>query len=65
MTWNLLCGSRRVEGPLKLRGGGLLMVEVVEGKRRLEDGWRIWACSLIGIHLGSWLSTVLVRKLNW
>jgi hypothetical protein len=48
-----------------LRGGGLLMVEVVEGKRRLEDGWRIWACSLIGIHLGSWLSTVLVRKLNW
>jgi len=47
-TWALLCGSRRVEGPLKL-SGGLLMVEVeVDGrKRRLElkmvGGYRLAA----------------------
>jgi hypothetical protein len=31
-------------------------VEVDGGKRRLEDGWRIWACSLIGIYLSFWVN---------
>jgi hypothetical protein len=40
------------------------MVEVVEGKRRLEDGWRIWACSWIGIYLAFWLKRSVSAKIE-
>lgn len=40
------------------------MFEVVEGKRRLEDGWRIWACRLIGISLSFWSKQSVSAKIE-